>query len=83
MARTVGFSIAERDEARLERLVERFGGGNRSAFLREAMHQLEIIDRAERLQQLQRAGVAHSAERGITPDDVNAVVRKVLAGRQA
>lgn len=81
MAKTVGFSIADRDEERLNRLVEKFGKGNRSAFLREAMRQMEVVDRAGRLQRLQRLGAAHSAERGVTPDEVNAVVKKVLGHR--
>ena len=79
MAKTIGFSVADRDEERLNRLVRKFGGGNRSAFLREAMRQLEVVDRAGRLQQLQRIGAAHSADRGVTPDEVNAIVKKVLS----
>lgn len=81
MARTVGFSIAAKDADRLERLVKKFGGGNRSAFLRAAMAQMEAADRAQRLQRLQRVGAARSLELQISPEDVNAVVRKVLAKR--
>jgi Arc/MetJ-type ribon-helix-helix transcriptional regulator len=59
--RTIGFAVAEEDAARLERLTKKFGNGNRSAFLREAMRQMEIIDRAERLASLQAYGAERSA----------------------
>lgn len=58
---TVSFAIAEEDEERLRRLTDRFGGGNRSAFLREAMRQMEVLDRAERLAALQTYGAERSA----------------------
>jgi Arc/MetJ-type ribon-helix-helix transcriptional regulator len=79
--KTVGFAIAEEDEARLERLTERFGHGNRSAFLREAMRQMEVIDRAERLADLQAYGAERSAAEGLSADDALEVVRRVLKRR--
>jgi Arc/MetJ-type ribon-helix-helix transcriptional regulator len=79
--RTVGFAIAEEDEARLERLTEKFGHGNRSAFLREAMRQMEVIDRAERLAGLQAYGAERSAAAGLSADDALEVVRRVLKQR--
>lgn len=79
--KTVGFAIAEEDEARLERLTERFGHGNRSAFLREAMRQMEVIDRAERLADLQAYGAERSAAEGLSADDALEIVRRVLKRR--
>lgn len=79
--KTVGFAIAEEDEARLERLTERFGHGNRSAFLREAMRQMEVIDRAERLADLQAYGAERSAAESLSADDALEVVRRVLKRR--
>jgi Arc/MetJ-type ribon-helix-helix transcriptional regulator len=79
--KTVGFAIAEEDEARLERLTEKFGHGNRSAFLREAMRQMEVIDRAERLADLQAYGAERSAAAGLSADDALEVVRRVLKRR--
>ena len=79
--RTVGFAIAEEDEARLEKLTQRFGHGNRSAFLREAMHQMEVVDRAGRLADLQAYGVERSAKAGLTREDAIEVVRRVLKRR--
>jgi Arc/MetJ-type ribon-helix-helix transcriptional regulator len=79
--KTVGFAIAEEDEARLERLTEKFGHGNRSAFLREAMRQMEVIDRADRLADLQAYGAERSAAVGLSADDALEVVRRVLKRR--
>lgn len=79
--RTVGFAIAEEDEERLRRLTYRFGHGNRSAFLREAMRQMEVVDRAQRLANLQGYGAERASAAGITPDGALAVVRRVLKER--
>ena len=79
--RTVGFAIAEEDEARLKRLTAKFGHGNRSAFLREAMRQMEVIDRAARLAELQGYGAERSAVAGLSADEAMAVVRRVLKHR--
>jgi Arc/MetJ-type ribon-helix-helix transcriptional regulator len=79
--KTVGFAVAEEDVARLERLTRKFGHGNRSAFLREAMKQMEVIDRAERLAELQAYGADRSAAAGLDADEALAVVRRVLKRR--
>ncbi len=79
--RTVGFAIAEEDLTRLERLTQKFGHGNRSAFLREAMKQMEVIDRAERLAELQAYGAERSAAAGMDADEALAAVRRVLKRR--
>lgn len=80
--RTVGFAIEEGDDARLERLVEKYGGGNRSAFLRVALDHMEALDRSERLRRLQAYGSARAAERELTLGDVEKVVRRVLSPRR-
>jgi hypothetical protein len=46
---TVGFSIPEADQSRLDHLVQVFSDGNRSAFLRMAMDRMAVADRAQRL----------------------------------
>jgi len=77
-ARTVGFAVAAEDQARLERLVDRFGRGNRSEFLRQAMRVMSVQDRAERLRSIQSR--AHSSiGRVFTADEVNELVRDILA----
>lgn len=52
-AKTVGFAIAEEDREQLDVLVEHYGNGNRSEFLRVAMRRLHRDMLAERMQQLQ------------------------------
>jgi hypothetical protein len=79
--RTIGFAVAEEDLTRLDRLAARFGNGNRSAFLREAMHQMEVVDRAQRLSALQAYGTERSAAAGLDPEAALKVVRKVLKRR--
>lgn len=79
--RTVGFAVDDADRARLDRLARRFGNGNRSAFLREAMRQMEVVDRAQRLAVLQAYGAERAAATGLGPHDAAAVVRRVLKGR--
>lgn len=79
--KTIGFAVAEEDEPRLERLTNRFGHGNRSEFLRVAMDQMEVVDRASRLSELQAYGVERSAAAGLTHEDPVEVVRRALKKR--
>lgn len=78
---TIGFSIPKEDEPRLQRLVERFGQGNRSAFLRAAMKHMEVLERADRLDELSRYGAERLAARGLSLDEIPDLVRQVLAGK--
>ena len=80
--KTVGFAVAAEDEKRLQRLTQKFGHGNRSAFLREAMRQMEVVDRAERLAELQAYGAERSAAANLDPDGALDVVRRVLKRRR-
>ena len=80
--KTVGFAVAAEDEKRLARLTEKFGHGNRSAFLREAMRQMEVVDRADRLADLQAYGAERSATADLDPDEALDVVRRVLKRRR-
>lgn len=74
---TVGFSIPSEDQERLDRLVKRFAQGNRSAFLRIAMNHMEVLDRAERLQALQRYGVQRDTTREVDDDTIDEIVHRV------
>lgn len=78
---TVGFSIRQTEQARLEHLVEVFGGGNRSEFLRMAMDRMDVAGRAQRLRSIQEFGSQQSSELGISADEVSARVKRVLARR--
>lgn len=75
---TIGFSIPKQDEARLQRLVDRFGQGNRSAFLRAAMKHMEVLERAERLDELSRYGAERLTARGLTVEEIPELVKRVL-----
>ena len=76
---TIGFSIPKEDEARLQRLVDRFGQGNRSAFLRAAMKHMEVLERADRLDELSRYGAERLAARGLSAEDIPALVKQALS----
>jgi Arc/MetJ-type ribon-helix-helix transcriptional regulator len=76
---TIGFSIPKEDEARLQRLVDRFGQGNRSAFLRAAMKHMEVLERAERLDELSRYGAERLAAKGLSAEDIPELVKQALS----
>lgn len=78
---TVGFAVSDEDRPRLDRLAARFGGGNRSAFLRAALDHMEAVERAEQLAELQAYGSERSAAAGLSPRDAAAVVRRALRHR--
>jgi Arc/MetJ-type ribon-helix-helix transcriptional regulator len=67
MARTavpVTLSLNPEDRERFERLVVRFGRGNRSEFLRAAMDRMETAEIAAELRDLRAYGARRRAERG-------------------
>jgi hypothetical protein len=76
---TVGFSIAEEDKERLDRLVERFSDGNRSAFLQLAIKHMETLERAERLRDLQAYGVRQRSAQKLDDVSVDEIVHRVLS----
>jgi hypothetical protein len=72
---TVGFAVADEDQARLARLVEHFGGGNRSAYLRATLSVMESLARAERLRELQAANAERVAAAGHDLESLTAQIR--------
>lgn len=78
---TIGFAVADEDRERLDRLVDHFGDGNRSAFLRESLRIMEGVMLAEDLRDLQAYGQQKLAEKGYTLDDVSRLVREALKGK--
>jgi Arc/MetJ-type ribon-helix-helix transcriptional regulator len=77
-AKTVGFAIADEDRAQLDALVEHFGHGNRSEFLRVAMKRLHRDMLAERMQQLQAQAREDLGGRVVSPEEVTALVKRAL-----
>ena len=71
----------DEDRAVLEELVQYFGNGNRSAYLRATLKVMRSVKLAEELRQLQAYGQGTLAAQGLTIDDVADVTRRVLKGR--
>jgi len=71
----MGFAVADDDLERLERLVEHFGGGNRSAYLRATLPVMESLARAERLRELQARNAERTAAMGLDYDTLLARVQ--------
>jgi hypothetical protein len=78
---TVGFAVADEDQERLARLVEHFGGGNRSAYLRATLPVMESLARAERLRELQARNAERSAAAGHDYDSLLAEVQQAYKGK--
>ena len=76
-AHTIGFAVADEDRPQLDVLVERFGHGNRSEFLRVAMRRMQRDLFAERLQRIQERGRQNMGGRVLSPDDVRELVKKL------
>jgi hypothetical protein len=73
---TVGFAVADEDQERLARLVEHFGHGNRSAYLRATLPVMESLARAERLRELQARNAERAAEAGQEYESLLAEIRR-------
>jgi len=80
-AKTVGFAIGDDERALLDELVEQYGGGNRSEFLRVAIRRLARDRRAERLQALQQEA-REELGRVVSADEVRAAISEQV-GRVA
>jgi hypothetical protein len=81
-SQTVGFALADEDRERLDRLVEHFGGGNRSAYLRATFKVMESLRRAERLRDLQASNHRRLAEQEISADDLPELIRQAYKESQ-
>lgn len=81
-ATTIGFAVADEDRSTLDELVDYFGNGNRSAYLRETLKIMSSVKLAEEWQQLQAYGQSRLDALGLTLDDLPALVRRELKGRE-
>jgi hypothetical protein len=79
-SQTIGFAISDDDRERLDKLVEHFGGGNRSAYLRATLKVMESLRRAERLRELQATNHRRLAEQAISADDLPELIRNAYKG---
>lgn len=79
-AQTLGFAVQPEDRAVLDELVEYFGDGNRSAYLRATLKVMKSIMIADQLREAQAYGQQRTAELGIEPKNVSAQVQDFLKG---
>jgi Arc/MetJ-type ribon-helix-helix transcriptional regulator len=77
-AKTVGFAITEEDQATLQALVDHFGHGNRSEFLRAAMKRMTHDMWAEKMRGFQDQAHDELAGRVVSREEVTALVKKTL-----
>lgn len=80
VAQTLGFAVQPEDRAVLDELVEYFGAGNRSAYLRATLKVMKSIMIAEQLRESQAYGQRRTAELGIESGDVSAQIQNFLKG---
>ena len=83
-AETIGFAIQPEDRSELDELVEYFGNGNRSQFLREALRVMAARKRAERLARVQQNmhdSIIAKHGRLPTSDEMNTLTRKLVKGK--
>jgi hypothetical protein len=78
---TLGFAIAAEDRALLDELVEYFGNGNRSAYLRATLKVMKSVKLAEELRELQAFGQGQLAAQELDIADITDLTRRVLKGR--
>ena len=78
-AETVGFAIAAEDRPQLDELVNYFGDGNRSQFLRVAMKRMRHEMWAEKMRDIQARGRAEMGGRVVTREETAARIAEVLA----
>jgi Arc/MetJ-type ribon-helix-helix transcriptional regulator len=75
----VTLSLNPDDRDRFERLVARFGGGNRSEFLRAAMDRMETAEIAAELRELRAYGLRRRRElHGTAEIDIAEHTRRIL-----
>ena len=78
-ATTIGFAVDESDRPRLDELASKFGGGNRSEFLRKAMDVMEQLDLANQLARVQAYGSTQLRQAKLTTADLPAFVAEAIA----
>jgi hypothetical protein len=76
--RTIGFAVADEDRADLDELVDYFGNGNRSAYLRATIRVMRSVKLAEELRDIQAYGQRRLAEQGLALEDIPEITRRVL-----
>ena len=76
---TVDFSLSEEETCRLDHLAETYAQGDRDAFLRLAMTQMEVLERSAQLADLSDYGAERLAAQRLTIEDIPDVVHRGLS----
>ena len=79
-AQTLGFAVQPEDRAALDELIEYFGAGNRSAYLRATLKVMKSIMVADKLRESQVYGQQRTAELGMEPAEIPVRVEQFLKG---
>ncbi|MEU8078506.1 hypothetical protein AB0B31_24065 [Catellatospora citrea] len=79
---TVGFAVADEDREELDELVQYFGNGNRSAYLRATLKIMKSVKLAEQWRELQAYGQQRLAEQDLGVEDIAEITRRVLKDRK-
>lgn len=80
-AKTVGIAVADDLRPALDEVVEHFGHGNRSEFLRLAVHEFQARLRLERLHALRDEARAERGGRTYSSEEVLELIRNTVAAR--
>jgi metal-responsive CopG/Arc/MetJ family transcriptional regulator len=78
-AKTVGIAVADELRPALDEVVEHYGHGNRSEFLRLAVRDYQARLRLERMHALREQASAERGGRRYTSDEVLALIRQTVA----
>jgi Arc/MetJ-type ribon-helix-helix transcriptional regulator len=81
-AKTVGFAIADEDRELLDRLVAKYGEGNRSEFLRKAMQMMAKMEFAERFNGILDDIQQELGGKQYSSDEVLALIEEVRAQKR-
>lgn len=74
-AKTVGIAVSDELRPALDEVVEHFGGGNRSEFLRLAVREYQARLRLERLHAIREDVRSDRGGRQLSLDEVMALIR--------
>ena len=78
-AKTVGFAISDSDRELLERLVDHYGAGNRSEFLRVAMKRLEHERLAQRFVETKNQITTELGGKVLSDAEIDELIAQAIA----
>lgn len=82
-AKTVGFAIADEDRELLDKMVAKYGDGNRSEFLRQALKIMAKREMAERLSAIRAELREQNGGKLLSHDEIMDLVHKAKGKKLA